>query len=98
MCASPSTHTKQVTCVDVGFHCNFFFFFVGGTWICVWIFLTFLGGGGRGEGLLLNYLFWGWGSFFFNLFLNFFFGGSLLLYVQHSLIHSHNFLCVLGGV
>ena len=24
-------------------------------------------------------------------------GGTLLLFVQHSLIHSHNFFCVSGG-
>ena len=36
-------------------------------------------------------------NFFFIYFFLLFFVGTLLIFVQHSIIHSHNFFCVWGG-
>ena len=51
----------------------------------------------------MYFFFWGGGgggsyrTIFFNFRFLFFCGGTLLILVQHSLIHSHNFFHVLGG-
>ena len=71
-------------------------------WIGVWIFIIgYLGGGTAYFGILRGYILF---NFFFIFFLNnfltffhffiiffLFCGGTLLIFVQHSLIHSHNF-------
>ena len=107
---SPCTHSKQCTFVDVGFHFNFCFLLEG----CGLVSGSLLFFGGRGElgesfVFKLSFFFWGGGggggggilrghfkSFFKIFFL--FCGGTLLIFVQPSFIHSHNFFMYLGEV
>ena len=86
---------------------------MGGTWICVWIFVNILGVGVGGSFILKFFFFFFWWGlvyflnlgrkfffkFLFQNFFHFFFCFVMevvLFFVQHSLIHSHNFFCVFG--
>ena len=95
--------------MEVGFHFNFglgwegcglVIFVISGVGL---FFYNFLGGLGVGGGLLWKSYFKCFFTLFLNIFLTFFSflfiiiilfcGGTVLIFVQYSLIQSHNFLC-----